>query len=266
MIVNFTKMHGLGNDFVVIDLISQGARLQKPQIRRIADRKFGIGCDQIILITPPTKEDADFFYRIFNADGEEVEQCGNGARCAAKFFTDNGLSNRNKLIADCLGGRMTFLIDDDQRITVNLGKNYTAVSNAPLNIPGLPPQIYTVSTGNPHGVLVMDDIINSEQLETWGKQLTNAPMFPQGANISFMQVVDRKTLNLRVYERGVGPSLACGSAACAAMLVGRHLNLLDNKVYVQFEFGDLIIEYSDNDQSISMTGPATSVFIGRFRI
>lgn len=265
MIVNFTKMHGLGNDFVVIDLITQGTRLNKSQLKRIADRKFGIGCDQIILITPPNKPDLDFFYRIYNADGEEVEQCGNGLRCAAKFFLDNSLTNKNQLIAACLGGVMQIQVHEEQPlVTANLGKNYTNVTTHTISYPDMPQQIHSISTGNPHGVCVVADS-KAIPVQEWGQKLTAAPIFHNQANISFMQIVNRNQIILRVYERGVGPTLACGSAACAATLVGRHLNLLDSKVEVDFEYGSLLIEIL-SDQSISMTGPASSVYIGRFRI
>lgn len=265
MIINFTKMHGLGNDFVIIDLITQGARFQKIQLQRIADRKFGIGCDQVIVITPPTRRDADFFYRIYNADGHEVEQCGNGVRCAAKFFIDNGLSTKTKLIADCLGGSTALKIIDNELVEVNLGTNYTEVISHPLNTPELPHEIHAVATGNPHGVCLVENLQNTPVAE-WGKQLTKMPMFPNEANISFMQVLTSDHIELRVYERGVGPTLACGSAACAAVLVGRALNLLDDCVKVSFQHGDLSIAISPSDKSLSMTGPASSVYIGRFRI
>jgi diaminopimelate epimerase len=265
MIINFTKMHGLGNDFVVIDLITQGARLQKLQIQRIADRKFGIGCDQVILITPPNRGDADFFYRIYNSDGKEVEQCGNGARCAAKFFIDNGLSNKTKLIADCLGGSITLNLIDNGQVEVNLGTNYTEVISHPLNNSDLPKEIYSVATGNPHGVCIVDNL-DRTPVAKWGQLLTKHPIFPNEANIGFMKIINRDHIELRVYERGIGPTLACGSAACAAVLVGRNLNLLDNRVKVSFEHGDLIISINPTDKTLNMTGPANSVYIGRFRI
>lgn len=265
MIVNFTKMHGLGNDFVVIDLITQGARLDKSQIVRIADRKFGVGCDQVILITPPTRTEADFFYKIYNADGQEVEQCGNGIRCAARFFIDNGLSNKTQLVADCLGGTMLLQMMNNQQVAVNLGKNYSSVVTQPLNFIAMPKEIHTVSTGNPHGVCIVENL-KDVPINDWGKKLSTNAMFPQQANISFMQIIDRDQIKLRVYERGAGPTLACGSAACAAMLVGRSLNLLNNKVTVEFERGKLTIAYNVADQSLTMTGPATSVYIGRFRV
>jgi len=265
MIINFTKMHSLGNDFVVIDLVTQSFRLQKIQLQRIADRKFGVGCDQVILITPPTRGDADFFYRIYNADGQEVEQCGNGARCAAKFFLDNGLSNKSKLIADCLGGSMVLNLINNGLVSVNLGTNYTDVMSHPLHNLELPKEIYSVATGNPHGVCLVDNL-DDTQVSSLGKILTKNPIFPHGANISFMRIVNRDHIELRVYERGVGPTLACGSAACAAVLVGRHLNLVDHHVKVSFQYGDLIIAINPNDKTLSMTGSANSVYIGRFRV
>ncbi len=258
-------MHGLGNDFVVIDLITQGARLQKMQLQRIADRKFGVGCDQVILITPPIRGDADFFYRIYNADGQEVEQCGNGARCAAKFFQDNGLSNKSKLIADCLGGSMILSLIDNELVEANLGTNYTEVIRNQLNMPGLPHEIYSVSTGNPHGVCIVDNLEQTPVAE-WGEILTRNPIFPDEANISFMRVVNRNHIELRVYERGVGPTFACGSAACAAVLVAQNLKLVENRVKVSFKYGDLTIYIDPSDKSLSMTGPANSVYIGRFRV
>lgn len=265
MIVNFTKMHGLGNDFVVIDLITQSARLNATHIKRIADRKFGVGCDQVILVTPPTRAEADFFYRIYNADGQEVEQCGNGVRCAAKFFVTNNLSQKNKLVADCLGGTMLLHIEDDQQVSVDLGNNYSSVIKHPLNYAGLPNEIYAISVGNPHGVCLVSDTNNRTVYEC-GKKLTNDSIFPHGANISCMQIINPQHINLRVYERGVGPTLACGSAACAAVLVGQSIKLLDDEVTVSFEYGDLTIATNPKNKNIRMTGPASGIFMGRFRI
>lgn len=265
MIINFTKMHGLGNDFVVIDLITQGARLNKMQLQRIADRKFGVGCDQVILITPPIRGDADFFYRIYNADGREVEQCGNGVRCAAKFFLDNGLTNKTKLIADCLGGSMTLTILDNDQVEVNLGTNYSDVTSHLLGIDGLPHKIHAITTGNHHGVCIVTDL-SQTPIEAWGQTLTRHPIFPNQANISFIKINNRNHIEMRVYERGVGLTLACGSAACAAVLVGQKLNLLDSNIKVSFLHGDLTIAVDPHNHSLSMTGPTSNVYIGRFRI
>lgn len=265
MIVNFTKMHGLGNDFVVIDLITQGARLNKNHIKRIADRQFGIGCDQVILITPPTRADADFFYRIYNADGAEVEQCGNGARCAAKFFYNSGLTNKNKFAADCLAGSMQLEVDNEQQlVTVDLGNSYSSAITHTLQYPELPQEIHSISVGNPHGVCIVSNI-DSIPYTKWGAQLTKDPLFPNEANIGFMQIVSRDEINLRVYERGAGATLACGSGACAAVLVGIHLKLLNNKVKVNFLHGSLTINIQSTG-NLLMSGPATNVYIGRFRI
>ena len=211
------------------------------------------------------RSDADFFYRIYNPDGQEVEQCGNGARCAAKFFIDNGLSNKSKLIADCLGGSVSLNLIDNELVEANLGTSYTHVVSHSINDQGLPKEIYSVVTGNPHGICLVDDIDDIPVAE-WGKILTKNPIFPHEANISFMHIVNSNHVKLRVYERGVGPTLACGSAACAAMLVGKNLNLLSNRVKVSFQHGSLLIAINPNDKTLSMTGPANNVYIGRFRI
>lgn len=258
-------MHGLGNDFVVIDLITQGARLQKTHIKRIANRKFGVGCDQVIMISPPTKPNVDFFYKIFNADGQEVEQCGNGLRCAAKFFKDTLLTNKTSLVADCLGGSANVTFDTNNIVTVEWADNSTAVITTQLQHENLPQQIYSVSMGNPHGICIVDKL-DATPVAVWGQKLAKESIFPHGANIGFMQIIDRQNIKLRVFERGAGLTLACGSNACAAVLVGKSLNLLDNKVSVQFEFGNLEIEYNELNKTVLMTGPANSVYVGRFRI
>lgn len=258
-------MHGLGNDFVIIDLITQGARLQKSHIKRIADRKFGVGCDQVIFVLPPTRADADFYYKIFNADGHEVEQCGNGVRCAARFFYDNMLTNKTRLVADCLGGTANLIIRDDQQVTVEWSKNFTTVGSKDLNYPKLPKTIHNISVGNPHGVCIVEDLA-STPIQDWGQVLSKDPMYSHGANIGFMQIIDRQHVKLRVFERGAGLTLACGSGACAAMLVGRSLNLLDDTVTIAFEYGELIISYLPQTEVVTMTGPAANVFIGRFKI
>lgn len=265
MIVSFTKMHGLGNDFVIIDLITQSARLQKSHIVGIADRKFGIGCDQVILITPPTRAEADFFYKIYNADGGEVEQCGNGVRCAAKFFRDSGLTDKNTMIADCLGGTANLTIEDNDQVSVDWQLDLPLITSKKLDYPKLPGEIYSISVGNPHGICIVEDL-RDVNLQAWGEILTKDPIFPNRANISFMQVRNRGLAELKVYERGVGPTLACGSAACAATLVGNHLNLLDNSVTIKFAVGELLITLSQENTRINMNGPANSVYIGRFKV
>ena len=265
MLVNFTKMHGLGNDFVVVDLITQSAKLLSAHLKRIADRRFGIGCDQVLVIEPPIRPDSDFYYRIYNADGQEVEQCGNGARCVAKFVLDAGLAHKPLLTADCLAGPITLQIEDDQLVTVNLPTTSSDIVTHSLNYEQLPSEIHTTSLGNPHGVCLVKDL-GATSVENLGPSLSALPIFPAGANIGFMQVIDRSRIRLQVYERGVGATLACGTGACAAMLIGKHLNLLDNRVTVMFPRGELTLVHQDTNQLLRMTGPATSVFTGKFRL
>lgn len=264
MIVNFVKMHGLGNDFVVIELITQRTHLNKEHLIKIANRKFGIGCDQVILLTPPQRPDADFYYKIYNPDGSEAEQCVNGLRCAAKLFVDLGLTNKTELVAECLAGVAQVKVNADL-ITATWHRDFPAVISKPINFPNLPAQIHTLSIGNPHGVLVVDKLDN-HLIKVLGSKLSRDPMFQHGANIGFMQVVDRDTIQLRVFERGAGLTLACGSGACAAVLAGQHLNLLNSQVTVIFKYGKLTVNFNQEQQVLSMSGPATSVYIGRFKI
>lgn len=276
MLVHFTKMHGLGNDFVVIDQTSQMVKLHSAHLKRIANRHLGIGCDQIILIDPPIRPEADFYLRLFNADGQEVEQCGNGIRCAARFIFDSGLTNKDALKADCLAGKLTFVQESNGQITVSMGypifepsdipfaAENTALSY-PIQIDNQTHQCHVMSLGNPHATLVVDDI-SSIKVEKLGKRMSEHAHFPNGANIGFMSIIDRKQIHLRVYERGVGETFACGSGACAAAVAGIRLGLLDSPVKVNFQLGYLTIKWSDKGQPIYMTGPAASVYIGQFRI
>jgi len=280
MLVNFIKMQGLGNDFVVIDLITQNVKLHSAHMKRIADRHLGIGCDQIILIEPPIAADKDFFYRIFNADGTEVEQCGNGARCAARYFYDAGFTEhtRELLKADCLAGPQELRLESNHTVTVNVGKpilNPAEIPmipekdlNAPLytsTIEGQEIQFFPVSMGNPHMVLRVPSV-ETAQVETWGSLLTKNSQFPQGTNVEFMQIENPEHIRLRVYERGVGETLACGSGACAAAVAGIKQNLLKSPVTVSFREGDLKIRWDGDTEPVYMTGPAISVFTGRFRL
>lgn len=276
MLVHFTKMHGLGNDFVVIDQTSQMVKLHAAHIKRIANRHIGIGCDQIIVIDPPARPDADFYLRIFNADGQEVEQCGNGIRCAARFIFDSGLTNKTNLKADCLAGKLTFDLEKNGQITVSMGlpvfepgeipfvAEKSSVSY-PIDLDGKTYQCHVMSMGNPHATIVVDDIA-AIKIDKLGKRFNNHPHFPNGVNVGFMSIIDRKQIHLRIYERGVGETMACGSGACAAAVAGIRLGLLDNPVKVNFELGHLTIKWSHPDAPIYMTGPATSVYIGQFRI
>lgn len=289
MLVNFEKMQGLGNDFVVIDLITQNVQLDSKQVQRIADRHFGIGCDQVILIEPPIRPNADFFYRIFNADGQEVEQCGNGARCAARFFYDMGFSSEKTLNADCLAGSIQFQLEEDETVRMNSGKPNFRPEEIPLTLAqeenlyslileGAPQfkedffdpknnkiTFSALSIGNPHMILQVSDLENVS-IQDWGKLLSTHAIFPKGINIGFMQVRDQNSIRLRVYERGVGETLACGTNAAAAAVAGIQLNLLKSPVSVGFSSGELEIRWEGGDSTISSRGPALSVFAGRFRL
>ncbi len=270
--MKFTKMHGLGNDFVVIDAIRQTIELSAEQIRRIADRHFGVGCDQLLLVEKPTSANADFKYRIFNADGGEVSQCGNGARCFARFVRDQGLTDKDEIVVDTDAGQLVLHVDDSGLITVNMGVPRFAPQDIPIRAQ-LESRFYTVmvnevekafgavSMGNPHAVLEVNDIQSAPVAEL-GAELENHVFFPERANIGFMQVIDRHHIKLRVYERGAAETLACGSGACAAVVIGIEQNLLDDRVEVGLPGGELTIQWSGRGQPVMMTGPAERVFEG----
>lgn len=277
MLVNFSKMHGLGNDFVIIDLITQNLKLHGTHIKRIADRHLGIGCDQLLLIEPPTHRDSEFFYRIYNANGQEVEQCGNGARCAARFFFDSGYTMQNTFTADCLAGPIEFTIEDDNSVTMILGAPIFQPNQVPFTTPK-EEKIYTLqledntvvemsvlSIGNPHAVLIVPNI-DTAAVKKLGPLLAKHPYFPNQTNVEFMQILDPSNIRLRVWERGVGETFACGTGAAAAAIAGIRLGLLDNPVQVHFPHGNLIVHYKGGDSPVSMTGSATNVFVGRFRL
>ncbi|HEY8220045.1 MAG TPA: diaminopimelate epimerase [Methylobacter sp.] len=274
--INFTKMHGLGNDFVVIDAINQQIALTSEQIRQLSDRHFGIGFDQLLLVEKAVNANADFKYRIFNADGGEVAQCGNGARCFARFVRDKKLSDKNEIRVDTNSGQLLLRFDADNLITVNMG----VPRHAPAEIPLLTEEeskFYTVqvndtekafgavSMGNPHAVLQVTDIKTAPVAEL-GKALESHAFFPERVNVGFMQVVDRQHIKLRVYERGAAETLACGSGACAAVVVGIEHNLLDHTVSVDLPGGTLTINWSGRGEPVLMTGPAISVFEGQITL
>ncbi|OUS15742.1 diaminopimelate epimerase [Gammaproteobacteria bacterium 50_400_T64] len=276
MYIRFTKMHGLGNDFVVIDAVTQAVAMTDKLARRLADRNTGIGCDQILLVEPPTRPDVDFKYRIFNADGSEVAQCGNGARCFAKFVHDRRLTGKALLSVETHAGILQLSIDDQQNYTAALGiPNFE-----PAQIPFEAEQraltyvietgeqsveIATLSLGNPHAVLQVDDI-QQAPVEILGPLLESHPRFPERVNVSFMALVTRNEINLRVYERGAGETQACGSGACAAAVAGITQDLLDSPVTVNLPGGSLTITWLGEDQPVSVTGPATTVYQGRIRL
>jgi len=276
MILRFTKMHGLGNDFVVINLVTQHVRVDENLVRRLADRHTGIGCDQLLLVEPPKNPKADFFYRIFNNDGDEVEMCGNGARCFAHFVHEQELTSKKRILAETIKGMLEIVINDDDSITVDMGKPILTPGEIPFTAPafkpiyhidveGLDVEISAVSMGNPHAVLLVDNV-ETAPVEELGPQIEHHPGFPRRVNVGFMQVLSRQEINLRVFERGVGETRACGSGACAAVVAGILRNLLDSRVTVHLPGGDLVITWQGEGHSLKMTGPATTVFRGQIKL
>jgi diaminopimelate epimerase len=270
--LKFTKMHGLGNDFVVFDAINQAIALSPEQIRRIADRHFGIGCDQVLLVEAPSSSDADFRYRIFNADGGEVTQCGNGARCFARYVRDKGLSDKNAIRVDTGPGQLLLRFDGPADVTVDMGIPRHAPEEIPLRaaeerldysltIDGRTWHFGAVSIGNPHAVLRVN-AVETAPIDEIGPCLESHADFPERANIGFMEVVDRHHVRLRVFERGAGETLACGSGACAAAVVGIEQGHLDDPVQVELLGGALVVSWQGRGRSVVLTGPAVSVFDG----
>ena len=268
----FTKMHGLGNDFVVIDGINQTMLLDPMRIRLLADRHFGIGCDQVLMVEASDRPDADFRYRIFNADGGEVEQCGNGARCFARFVRNRGLTDKDDLQVVTAAGMLRLHIQPDGRVVVDMGQPrlepadvpFFATERAPrylIAADGLEFGVGVVSMGNPHAVLVVDDV-DCAPVAHLGPLLERHGRFPQRANVGFMQIVAPDHIRLRVFERGTGETLACGSGACAAVVAGRLWGLLWPNVRVDLPGGELSIHWAGEGESVTLTGPATTVFEG----
>jgi len=272
MELRFSKMHGLGNDFVVIDAINQSVHLDTHQFRFLADRRHGVGCDQILLVEASDRPDSAFRYRIFNADGGEVEQCGNGARCFARFVREKGLTDADRIPVDTRAGRIELLVQDDGNVTVNIGIPILEPVDIPFEAPVRAPQyalsvegetleIGAVSLGNPHAVLEVPHI-DSAHVNQLGPLIESHPRFPNRVNVGFMEIVDRGHIRLRVYERGTGETLACGTGACASVVVGRLWNVLDETVDVQLRGGNLVVSWAGENQPVLMTGPATFVFEG----
>ncbi|WP_133715998.1 diaminopimelate epimerase [Methylocaldum gracile] len=276
MALKFTKMHGLGNDFVVIDGVRQSVSLTPEKVRHIADRHFGIGCDQVLVVEAPINSNADFRYRIFNADGGEVAQCGNGARCFAQFVHDHGMCDKSEIVVDTEAGQLCLLLRDNGLVTVNMGVPRHAPAEIPLDIPdeavlyevmvgGNPRPFGAVSMGNPHAVLKVGDV-DRAPVETVGPLLENHPIFPQRANIGFVQIINRHHIRLRVFERGSGETLACGSGACAATVVGIEQGDLSSPVQVDLPGGSLNITWEGRGRPVFMTGPAVRVFEGEIEL
>jgi len=270
--LKFTKMHGLGNDFMVIDAVRQTVDLSPNQVRRLADRHFGVGFDQLLLVEPPASPDADFRYRIFNADGGEVSQCGNGARCFARFVHEQGLCDKPEVRVDTRSGRLILRREEGGDITVDMGVPRHDPAQIPLDSPseqtayrveamGEDWHFGAVSMGNPHAVLVVNDV-DAAPVLSLGPILENHPLFPERANIGFMQVLNPRHIRLRVFERGSGETLACGSGACGAVVVGILQGLLETPVRVDLPGGSLHINWRGRGEPVFMTGPAVSVFEG----
>ncbi len=269
----FTKMHGLGNDFVVIDAISQSIDLSAEQIRVISNRYFGVGCDQLLLVERPTDARAEFRYRIYNADGIEVEQCGNGARCFAMFVQQQALTTNDIIPVETAGGLIELKIEGDQ-VTVDMGVPNFDPQSLPFNVEkqaetydlmvnDVEYAIGAVSVGNPHAVMIVDDVENID-IKVLGKAIESHPSFPKRVNAGFMQIVNGDEIRLRVYERGVGETQACGTGACAAVAVGRKLGKLNEQVTAKLHGGNLTINWPGEGQALLMKGPATTVFQGQF--
>jgi len=272
MKLNFTKMQGAGNDFVVIDAVSSPVALNATQIRHIANRYFGVGCDQVLLVEKTTTPQVDFRYRIFNADGGEVEQCGNGARCFVRFVTAKGLTNKREIAVETASGIITLSLQDDGQVTVNMGAPRFAPAQIPfyatkpaiqyaLPLNGESVTISALSMGNPHAVVQVDSIDTARVTEL-GPQIESHKQFPKRVNAGFMQVLNPHEIHLRVYERGSGETLACGTGACAAAVSGMQRGVLQSPVTVHTRGGDLCIAWAGGEAPVMMTGPAEIVFEG----
>ena len=276
MNLKFTKMHGAGNDFVVLDGVRQKIELSPEQLRLLADRHFGVGCDQILLVEKARRTDADFRYRIFNADGGEVEQCGNGARCFVRFVYDQKLTHKREIVVETMGGLIRPRLEDDGRVTVDMGAPIfdaalipfdgdSGAVSVPLDVANETLQISVLSMGNPHAVQVVEDVERAP-VEKLGPLIEHHPRFPKRVNAGFMQIMDRRHIRLRVYERGAGETLSCGTGACAAVVAGIRRSLLDSPVSVATRGGLLTIAWGGEDAPVLLTGPAITVFEGEINL
>ena len=276
MKLRFTKMQGAGNDFVVINATQTPVHLSHSQIQHIANRFFGVGCDQLLMVESTDTDGVDFRYRIFNADGGEVEQCGNGARCFVRFVVEKGLTDKRNIKVETASGVITLMLQDDGQVTVNMGaprftpaqipfeaKTQATVYELPLKDETV--TISAVSMGNPHAVMLVDNVHTAE-VASLGPQIESHPQFPQRVNAGFMQVLNAHEINLRVYERGSGETLACGTGACAAAVSGIQLGSLQSPVKVHTRGGILTIQWAGDDAPVMMTGPAEIVFDGEIEI
>ena len=283
MKLKFTKMHGAGNDFIVIDAVNQQVELSPAQWARLADRRFGIGADQILVVERPLDADVDFRYRIFNNDGGEVEQCGNGSRAFVRFVVDKGLTQARSIRVQTMSGIISPRLEDDGRVTVDMGAPRLVPADVPFDETGLAGMaqgddtlwplpvgdetvfVSVVSMGNPHAVQVVDDV-DAAPVEETGPLIERHVRFPKRVNAGYLQVVDRHHIRLRVFERGAGETLACGTGACAAVVAGIRRGLLDSPVRVSARGGELSIAWAGPDQPVYLSGPAVSVFDGEVEI
>ena len=276
MLLRFTKMHGLGNDFMVIDMVTQHAQLSPKLIRQWSNRHTGVGFDQLLVVEPPGDPDVDFRYRIFNADGSEVEQCGNGARCFARFVQDKRLTAKSSIEVETASGRITLHVRRDGQVTVDMGiprlepqqvpfEADSAAAVHPLQVGELNLQVSVLSMGNPHCVTLVEDLDRYPVAEL-GPLIEHHPRFPQRVNAGFMQIVDAHHVRLRVHERGAGETQACGTGACAAAVAGIRLGRLQSPVNVRLPGGTLKIEWAGEGRPVMMTGPATRVYEGQIRV
>jgi diaminopimelate epimerase len=276
MRLKFTKMQGLGNDFVVLDATTAKISLNPRQLRQIADRHFGIGCDQILQVEAPRRSDTDFYYRIFNADGGEVEQCGNGARCFVRYVHGRGLTKKTEIRVGTLSGVIVPRLESDGQVTVNMGVPEFDPARIPFEAPGRSLtyelaidgrrlEISALSMGNPHAIQLVPDIERAP-VASDGPLIERHSRFPQGVNAGFVQIVSRQHVRLRVFERGAGETLACGTGACAAVAAARARGLLDERVTVSTRGGDLGISWAGDGKPVMMTGPAVTVFEGEIEL
>jgi diaminopimelate epimerase len=276
MLLRFTKMHGLGNDFMVLDLISQQAHIQPRQVRLWSDRHTGVGFDQLLIVEAPNNPDVDFRYRIFNADGSEVEQCGNGARCFARFVLDKRLTLKRRIRVETRSGIIELLIRPDGQITVDMGAPRLEPQQIPfvaeaaalvyaLEVDGQTVELAALSMGNPHAVMRVDDL-DQAPVSALGASIEVHARFPQRVNVGFLQVIDRQHARLRVWERGAGETRACGTGACAAAVAAIRQGWMDSPLQIELPGGKLCIEWAGDGQPVMMTGPAVRVYEGQIRI
>ena len=284
MLLKFTKMHGAGNDFVVLDATRGPIELTREQLRRLGDRRFGVGADQILMVEPSRTAGVDFRYRIYNNTGDEVEHCGNGARCFVRFVHDRGLTTKRQVRVETVNNLLELQLQDDGRVTVDMNKPIFDLSRVPFDASGLASraegqfelwpldvgegrqvQVAVLSMGNPHAVQRVLDVREAPVAEL-GPRVQSSPRFPRGVNIGFMQVLSRQQVALRVYERGAGETLACGTGSCAAVVAGIRLGWLDRRVDVQARGGLLTIEWPGDDDTVRMTGPAETVYQGEIEL